>query len=175
MPDEMRDFGLALAIAAQAIGEPGNRTFRLLVRNESATATLWLEKEQLQALAIAADELLAQVGLPPHGTEQLAQADPEQDFRARPAVEFKVGQLSIGYDEAGKFFLLLAHGADEDPEDPASFRCLLSRPQLSGLGKQAHEVIAAGRPRCALCGAPLEPAPHFCPPSNGHAQAAQIG
>ncbi len=174
MPEEMRDFGLALAIAAQALGEPGDRTFRLLIRNESSVAKLWLEKEQIQALAMAADELMAQVGVKPSPAEQWEQANPDNDFDGPSTVDFKVAQLSIGYDEAGNFFLLLAHDVDEDPEEPASFRCLLTRQQLSGLGKQAHEVVSAGRPRCALCGAPLEPAPHFCPPSNGHGKAQQL-
>jgi uncharacterized repeat protein (TIGR03847 family) len=131
---------------------------------------LWLEKEQLQALAMAAEELLAQIrGARRGGTEEsVTEADPAREFPSAPDVEFKIGQLGIGYDEDGSYFVLLAHETDADPEGPATFRCLLSREQLAGLGQQAQRVVAAGRPRCVLCGSPLEPAPHFCPPSNGH-------
>lgn len=171
MSDNKHDFGLAAAVAAEAIGEPGNRTFRLLARNDRSLAALWLEKEQLQALAVAAEELLAQIrGTGPD--EGFEEADPARDFPGRPDVEFKVGQLGIGYDQEGAFFVLLAYEIDANPEEPATFRCLLSRPQLAGLGRQSQRVCAAGRPRCVLCGAPLEPAPHFCPPSNGHGTEA---
>ena len=39
-------------IGAEALGLPGQRTFRLLVLSESMSAQLWLEKQQLQALAL---------------------------------------------------------------------------------------------------------------------------
>jgi hypothetical protein len=29
-------------------------------------------------------------------------------------------------------------------------------------------VTASGRPRCPLCGSPLDGSLHFCPGSNGH-------
>ena len=40
-------------IGAEALGVPGQRTFRLLAYTEAMSAQLWLEKEQLQALAEA--------------------------------------------------------------------------------------------------------------------------
>lgn len=167
MPEHQYDFGVAAAIAAEAIGEPGQRSFRLLVRGDKSWALLWLEKEQLQALAVAAEELLAQIrGTDPE--ESFEEADPARDFRSAADVEFKIGQLGIGYDQEGAFFVLLAYELEAEPEAPATFRCLLTRRQLGGLGRQCNRVCAAGRPRCVLCGAPLEPAPHFCPPSNGH-------
>lgn len=175
MPEHRYDFGLTTAIAAEALGEPGQRTFRLLVRGDHSSAVLWLEKEQLQALALAAEELLTQIGSE-QGTgaeEVFEEGDPARDFP--PAdVEFKIGQLGIGYDQEGSLFVLLAYELESDPDAPATFRCVLSRQQLGGLGRQSTRVVAAGRPRCVLCGQPLEPAPHFCPPSNGHGtQAAE--
>jgi uncharacterized repeat protein (TIGR03847 family) len=170
MPEHRYDFGLTSAIAAEAIGEPGNRTFRLLVRGDSSFAVIWMEKEQLQALALAAEELLAQIGVPRGevSEEPFEESDPARDFPAVPEVEFKIGQLGIGYDQEGSLFVLLAYELEADPEAPATLRCVLTRPQLAGLGRQSARVVAAGRPRCVLCGQPLEPAPHFCPPSNGH-------
>lgn len=163
--DYRYDFGAVTAITAEAIGQPGNRTFRLLLRNEGASACLWLEKEQLQALALAGHELLAQVGGESEAAEQVAITGSKP---GRADIEFKVSQLGLGYDPAGTVFMLIAHEADADPEGPPMLRCLLTRSQLGALAQQAQEVCASGRPRCVLCGQPLEPAPHLCPPSNGH-------
>jgi len=33
---------------------------------------------------------------------------------------------------------------------------------------RASRVVAAGRPPCPLCGAPLDPQGHICPRRNGH-------
>ena len=45
-------FGLLTKIDVEALGQPGNRTFRLSLGAGEAQAVLWLEKEQLQQLAI---------------------------------------------------------------------------------------------------------------------------
>jgi hypothetical protein len=33
---------------------------------------------------------------------------------------------------------------------------------------RAARIVAAGRPPCPLCGAPLDPQGHICPRRNGH-------
>lgn len=89
-----------------------------------------------------------------------------------PDVEFKVGQLALGYDEAQKLYLLLAHEVESDPEGPARFSCQASRPQLRLLGESIAPLLAAGRPRCPMCEAPLGGGQHVCPRANGHAARA---
>ena len=56
----MWDFGRAELLEPEAIGEPGQRTFRLRVLSGSEAASLWLEKEQLVALTLAIRQLLEQ-------------------------------------------------------------------------------------------------------------------
>src|SRR4030042_1588088 len=56
------EFGRVNSREAEAIGEPGQRTFRLRVSSGQRTASLWLEKEQLQALALALMRLPGQMG-----------------------------------------------------------------------------------------------------------------
>src|SRR5450756_1602585 len=47
------EFGVARGIDAQSFGQPGQRTFRLRILGASAeSASLWLEKEQMQALSL---------------------------------------------------------------------------------------------------------------------------
>ena len=47
MDTPAHDYGRALSVDAEAIGRPGQRRFRLLARSVSATACVWMEKEQL--------------------------------------------------------------------------------------------------------------------------------
>jgi len=89
-----------------------------------------------------------------------------------PRVEFKVGQLALGYDESDKRCLLIAHDAESDPEGPARFSCLATRPQLRALSESIAPLLAAGRPRCPACEAPLGAGGHICPRANGHAARA---
>ena len=53
------ELGLARGIDAQSFGQPGQRTFRLrIVGAEAESASLWIEKEQMQALSIALKQML---------------------------------------------------------------------------------------------------------------------
>ena len=85
-------------------------------------------------------------------------------------MEFKIGRLALGYDEARGRFTLLIHDIESQPT-AAGIRCLVTRDQLQSLSEQIQGVVSAGRPRCPLCATPLtEGVAHFCPPSNGHAR-----
>ncbi|MDQ3044791.1 MAG: DUF3090 family protein, partial [Chloroflexota bacterium] len=57
----------AQRVRAEAIGEPGQRRFRLLVLVEGKTYIGWMEKQQLQALGLALEQLLEH--LPDTGPE----------------------------------------------------------------------------------------------------------
>ena len=60
------DFGLINTIKAEAIGVPGQRTFRLLIEGYGCSACLWLEKNQLLQLSIIIFQML--VTLPAQGS-----------------------------------------------------------------------------------------------------------
>src|SRR5205814_7161666 len=81
-------FGPASRLQAQAIGEPGHRTFRLMVESgDGRAAVLWVEKEQLQALGLAVEQLLTEfqgklTGRPPR-------QPPAETFPPNPTVEIK--------------------------------------------------------------------------------------
>ena len=56
MEDARHTFNEVRRLQADAVGEPGNRRFRLLVEDGHRAACLWLDKEQLQALGLAIDQ-----------------------------------------------------------------------------------------------------------------------
>ncbi len=163
------DFGLASRLEADAEGPPGKRTFRLLVTGRQGTASLWLEKEELRALGIAMDQLLARVSgrtqWKLYGT-QPEPYEPAESAPATPMVEFKVGQLSLGYETDSRMFVLLVHDSEDDPEGPATFTCLASATQIRALSQRIESVVSAGRPTCPVCGDPIDAEGHFCVRQN---------
>jgi uncharacterized repeat protein (TIGR03847 family) len=166
-------------LQAQAIGEPGHRTFRLLIESDDGrAAALWVEKEQLQALGLAVEQILAEFQSPP-GTRPPRQP-PVETFPPNPTVDFKVGRLALGQDESeletGPRYVLLVYdiegsGSDEEePSQPATFAARATREQLRALSRNIADVVASGRPRCPLCGEPMESQekPHGCVRTNGY-------
>ena len=176
MEDVRYNFETVNRLEAEAIGRPGQRTFRVIVASERGeTAVVWIEKEQLQALGEAIDRLLAQVG--PRRTRRLDLApqppQPATPLLDAPTVEFKAGQLGLGYEAEQRLCLLVAHDIEGDPEGPPTLRCLIKQSQFRRLSEQISGIVATGRPRCPMCGTPLPDGPHFCPPSNGHLSRAE--
>jgi uncharacterized repeat protein (TIGR03847 family) len=171
MADAQHDFGLATQLDADAQGEPGKRTFRLLVRSGSSAALIWIEKQELVALAVAIEQVLEQVA-PAEiaGAEMAPAAPPVQDFPLNPTLEFRVGQLQLGHDTMNEQFQLIA-GDIEQMEQGQTLPALSVRMHYrmaSRLCQQIAALSAAGRPLCPLCGQPMGPEPHSCPLSNGH-------
>jgi uncharacterized repeat protein (TIGR03847 family) len=181
MSSELHDFGRADLLDAEAIGQPGNRRFRLFARSPRGTASLWLEREQMEALSLAIDQLLAQVTgegiLRPEAQAEIPRPPgAPEDFPEQPDVEFRVSQLTLGYDEDHDAVVLLAapiefvedgNGDAQLREDVApQFAARISRQQAMRLSSHITGALAGGRPRCPLCGAPTEPA-HVCIKQNG--------
>jgi uncharacterized repeat protein (TIGR03847 family) len=168
MAGQRHNFDIVRRVASDAVGQPGRRRFRVIIQNEAETAFLWLEKEQLQALGLAVDQMLTPVKplwSRQGETKPPATVDP---FTGRATVEVNVGRLGLGFDETSKLFLLVAHDAESNAEGPPTFQCRCSRSQLSQLSESIAAVTTSGRPRCPVCGSPLDGNPHFCPGSNGH-------
>ena len=163
-------FGSPSRVKPEAIGEPGKRTFRLILESGEAQASLWLEKEQLYQLAIYIQEMTDAL---PEGEAGAGGPVPEPQWDGGPTnVEFKVGRLALGHDGVSKCFLLLAHdaGAEDEGGDPEAptLSFWLTADQARELSEEALKVCAAGRPRCFLCGKPIDPDGHMCPRANGH-------
>ena len=137
------EIGLAKAIDAQTFGEPGSRTFRLrTVGAEGQSASLWLEKQQLQALDLAFGQLLAQLNF----TEAVSPAS--LDVFAEPADhDFRVGRMAVGFDPMLKTMTLYAFevSVPEEDEEP-TLAVRLNSAHCAGLRAQLQTIIEGGRP-----------------------------
>src|SRR5689334_10476609 len=90
------DLGLVDAVDAEAIGEPGQRTFRVRARTGTTYAALWLEKESLASLGRAISQLLAERSsrrAPPMPRPMVMGA-----FVEHPDVDLQVARLGIDFD-----------------------------------------------------------------------------
>jgi len=169
-------------ITAGAVGPPGERVFYLQGRQADRLVTVLLEKQQIELLSASLVEILARSGKETGegpGEEEMVLEDPVLP-------EWRAGRLSIGYDEARDLVLLECEeyvegsegeGEEDDDDDddddvdgpePARIRFWASREQALALARHGAAVAAAGRPRCELCGNPLDPEGHVCPALNGH-------
>ena len=168
----MWDFGRADVLEPEAIGEPGQRVFRLRVTSGGDAASLWLEKEQLAALTLAIRQLLEQTEESEAQDEQGLASSPA--FPEHPQVDFKLGRLGIGYDEDRRMVTIYAYEQSEEEEEkddaPPAFACQVSLGQCAAFADRAEAAIRAGRPVCVLCGGPIEGGGHKCQRRNGHSK-----
>lgn len=171
----MIDFGIVDAIDAEAIGEPGQRTFRLRARAGLNYAALWMEKEQLATLGRAISQVFAERSA--HRGQPSAAAAAVGAFVEHPEVDLQVVRLGLDFDaETDRLALLADDQGGLERGDTPTFRLEMGHADAMQLVHVITEVVSAGRPLCPLCGRPTEFAgqPHFCPGSNGHSKELPI-
>jgi uncharacterized repeat protein (TIGR03847 family) len=185
-----RELGPVSVLGADAVGQPGQRRFRLFAQSTRGSVIMWMEKGQLNNLSLALDRFLAQLtegqvlriearaGSPP-----VPEGMPD-DFPVPATYDFQVGEMKLGYDERHDIFVLSATpldivlGPDERPqllmreEEAVSFS--FTQDDARQLTSLINAVVSRGRPVCPLCGAPLEDGPHACLKQNGHLEIIRI-
>jgi uncharacterized repeat protein (TIGR03847 family) len=176
-----RDLDPVTRLTADAVGEPGQRTFYLQAASGADQVTLLVEKEQVRRLAESLESWLPELAADrPEDPEEARVAEAGELALSEPLEpDFRVGQLSLSYDpERDRVVVvateLLAGGGEEEDApaelvpEPQEVRLFVTRPQLRVLARHGSQVVARGRPLCPLCGNPLDPAGHVCPALNGH-------
>lgn len=171
------ELGSVDRITADAVGEPGMRTFYLQARGGTELITVVVEKQQVQLLATSILELLSDV---PYETGP-GPTDDELALEAPFDPRWRAGRLSIGYEEEQDRFVLeitefvpdLDDEGEDDPRsrppgEPETIRLWATREQMLALARHGAEVADRGRPTCQLCGNPIDPEGHACPATNGH-------
>jgi uncharacterized repeat protein (TIGR03847 family) len=153
-------------LRADALGEPGQRRFRIMAIIDGDTHIVWMEKQQLQALGMAIEQLLEQV---PGDEEIVIDAEPAVEFDEATRHQFRVGRIELGYDVGQNRVVISAFDIQqEDEEEAATLVMRLDLRQSAELSADAATIVAAGRPLCPMCGQPMDPEGHVCPQQNGH-------
>jgi uncharacterized repeat protein (TIGR03847 family) len=185
MPDINLNFDPVDHITVDAIGQPGQRIFYLQARQGAQTATLIIEKFQLESLRMGLTELFEEIranfpNLPAPDTHL-----DESRMAILPPLDplFRVGDMGMVFDDERDLVCLIAREMDpasrilndeelEVAQDGNVVRFWCTRAQMLELQMWSALVIARGRPICPQCQQPMEPEGHFCPKKNGHKKPA---
>ncbi len=169
---ENDDVYLVNRITAGAVGDQGNRVFVLQAHLGAEPVSWVIAKEQALALSRAIPQLLADVRTEfPELAEPLLPTTPNLALSEPLQPQFRVGSLGVGYDRMHDLVVLtLVDAAAFEPreedldnlQDPMH-HVYTTRGQALLLGRQAEEVVAAGRLLCPKCGDPMDEFGHFCP------------
>ena len=83
--------------------------------------------------------------------------------------------MGVGYDEEHDRIIVDAHELFEEEEEgqrageePASARVRITREQAQAFADARQGADEGQPPNCPVCSAPMDPAGHVCPRSNGH-------
>ena len=162
-------------ITVDAIGQPGERVFYLQGQSPDQVITLLVEKFQIQTLALAIENLMAELQ---EKTPDLDDASPiydEDEMLLEPPLDplFRVGELSLGYDQNQDLLILIAKEnpsgmVEADEEELSEVRFWCTRSQLWAMGRWGIELASRGRPVWPSSGEPILPPGEFSPKNNGH-------
>jgi uncharacterized repeat protein (TIGR03847 family) len=183
MPRRRYIFDPPERFTAGTVGQPGARTFFLQARDGSRIVSVALEKVQVAVLADRLGQLLGELdrrGVAADSEPAAAAVDSAPlDEPINEA--FRAGSLTLGWDGDDEVVLVEARAQDDDgeaidPDDdddededgPDLLRVRMTASAARVFVERASRVVAAGRPPCPLCGAPLDPMGHICPRRNGH-------
>src|SRR4051812_46108950 len=186
MPRRRYTFDPPERFVAGTIGRPGDRTFFLQARDGPRVVSVVLEKTQVSVLADRLAELLAELerrGVPvgPGGTSPIEGGEDTETLDEPINEAFRAGSLTPGWGGDAERVLLEARAEsedgepidpdeddDDDEDGPDLLRVMMTPDTARSFVARAARVVAAGRPPCPLCGAPLDPQGHICPRRNGH-------
>jgi uncharacterized repeat protein (TIGR03847 family) len=130
---------------------------------DDETWIIWMEKQQMQALGMAIEQILAQAasaGGPLESSNAMAVID------ERTTNQFRLGRVELGFDDGDDSIVLIAHDVQADDDDPG-LNLRISQAQSRTFIRDSAALAAAGRPMCPMCGHPRDPSGHVCPEQNG--------
>lgn len=198
MPRRIFEFDPPDRFVADAVGRPGQRSFYLQATSGRNVVTVAVEKAQVAVLAERLAAMLSELrrqglALPESPIEAGDRSPLNEPIRE----EFRVGTLTMAWDPEAERVVLEARampeegfdldevieavtagpeeagaaedeGAEDDDEESDVVLVRLAPTDALAFVERAVRVLAAGRPPCPLCGAPLNPEGHLCPRRNGY-------
>ena len=163
------DYDAPDRFVAGTVGEPGQRTFYLQVRQSDRITSVTCEKTQVALLAERLGVMLDAVRA--GGREDVAQEAPPELKDNGPLdlpleEEFRVSELSLVWDDEATQVQIEAR-AGEEP-DASQLQVRLGPGPAREFIRRSQALVSAGRPPCPFCQQPLDPEGHICPRRNGY-------
>ncbi len=167
------------------VGEPGDRTFYLQVREANRLSSLICEKQQVEVLANQIAHLLDEVAarslstvtIPPPVTT----AVDNRPLDVPISDDFRIGPMSLAWDSRKDRVVLELFSDDVEETitgiseiDTSALQegtvCVVTLTPAAArqFVARAQSVIAAGRPVCPFCRQPMAAEGHVCPRANGY-------
>lgn len=170
---------------AGTVGQPGQRTFYLQVRERNKLSTVLCEKEQVAVLAEHLERILDELSkLVDDQTEvppPVAVSDDLDPLDQPIDQDFRVGSMSLAWDAGQRRIAIelfsiepdnpgLAEwsGADPAEESGESVDVRISPAQARQFVARSKALVESGRPACPFCLQPINPDGHICPRANGY-------
>ena len=162
---EENQFGKVDVFYTESIGIPGKRIFRILADSKSGYhATLWVDKEQVFALATTLKKIVLENKQEKNITDELS----ENNERAESSkyLEFTVSQASISYQEGSHLFVIQFHGVSEEVPFVGDEKSALSLAEA--FIEQSLNECASGRGTDSVSRNSLIVSGKVNPSTNGH-------
>jgi len=153
------------AFTVGTVGAAGRRVFFIQARRAGQVVSLKLEKQQVAGLAEFLDGIMGD--LPPVDGPATQQAT-ETGFDDPVEADWVVGSLGVTYQQSTDRLVLIAEELLRDDDlVGAQARFPMRRELVAAFIIRARQLVAAGRPPCEWCGAPLDPTVDgWCPCAN---------
>ena len=155
---------------AGTVGEPGERAFYLQVRSSYRLFSVAVEKAQVQAIIARLDVMIAEIrkSNPLINIEKFDTDD--APLESPVEAEFRVGAMSLAWDEDSALISIELYELEEDEEDSSSevADIKISLGMAISFTVRSKAVVNAGRLPCPFCGIPIDPRGHLCPRANGY-------
>lgn len=176
MPTIVHGFDWPERIVVGTIGQPGERSFYLQVRDGPRVTSVALEKQQSAALAEKLEEILDELmktegnrwSVPKSTPLELVDNDP-LDQPVEP--EFRTGAMSLGWAPETAQVVIEAFPVDDldenDPDESVSEPSEVLQVRIPvgaarAFASRTREIVGRGRPLCPLCGQPMDLSGHVC-------------
>lgn len=147
------DFGQISKLSAESVGEPGQRTFHIIIESSNeSSAIIWLEKEQLFNMAVALKRTVSTIEVEsPSNSIKHFEDQPLSNIEPYLKVEFKASELEVGYDKDSDLYFVSFYDANEFDIDAPKVNFYTDGDIIDQLAEDSFAVCSAGRPLCPLC------------------------
>ena len=154
------------------IGAPGEREFYFQIRQKNILVSLATEKSQAAALAERITTIIREIKKSaPLSAVKPAPVD-DQPLELPLDSEFTVGAIGIAFDPSLLEIEISFRSEDNDEVDDddsgAVVEVHLDLSMALAFAQRTMALVAAGRPLCPFCVAPIDPKGHLCPRANGY-------